>query len=172
MDRHPYDAKVLTSACGLITNLAYDEEIAQNISCHGIHKIVSCMAKHEKVNHLQRNASAALSNLSATKHFVQLLVTYGGIEAMFRALDEHTEDADAIHLATGALQNFADDLIALFRIDDMACFQCIGISVFRFLKTLRAHSGHKSERVGTVGIRFNVYIECLCVTSHHDQQHG
>lgn len=65
------------------------------------------MAKHEKVNHLQRNASAALSNLSATSNFVQHLVTCGGIEALFRALDHHTDDADVTQLATGALQNLS-----------------------------------------------------------------
>ena len=107
MDRHPYDAKVLTSACGLVTNLAYDENIAQSISGSGIKKIVNCMNNHQRVNHLQRNASAALSNLSATPKFVTHLVISDGVEALFAALKYHTDDPDVTQLATGALQNLS-----------------------------------------------------------------
>ncbi len=74
MDSHPYDSKVLTSVCGLITNLAYDEDIAENITQNGIRRIVKAMRNHLNANHLQRNGSAALSNLSATKNFLEHLV--------------------------------------------------------------------------------------------------
>ena len=107
MDKHPYDSKVLTSACGLLTNLAYDESIALNINSYGINKIVKCMNNHKKINHLQRNASAALSNLSATPQFIKNLCSCNGIEALFDALVYHKNDSDVTQLATGALQNLS-----------------------------------------------------------------
>lgn len=102
-----HDPKVLTSACGLLTNLAYDEHIAKQMIPSAVKAIVRCMYRHPFDNHLQRNAAASLSNLSATPDFISFLVEVKGIEALFCAISNHSKDGDVTQLARGALQNLS-----------------------------------------------------------------
>lgn len=107
MMRHRLDPKVLTSACGLLTNLAYDESIAIDMAREAIPRIVCCMQRHPRDKHLQRNGAASLSNLSGTPHFVDALVSVKGIEALWQAIEMHPSDMDVIQLARGALNNIS-----------------------------------------------------------------
>ena len=44
--------------------------------------VLKSMQKHPNDNHLQRNGSAAISNLCATKNFLQILVENQGVEIL------------------------------------------------------------------------------------------
>ncbi|MES1915025.1 MAG: hypothetical protein MHM6MM_007029 [Cercozoa sp. M6MM] len=84
--RHLTEPRVLTSACSLMTNLAFDDGISEQLVNQGaVSHVVRAMTAHPDEMQLQRNACAALSNMATTHGHAAELLACGAIEPLLRA---------------------------------------------------------------------------------------
>lgn len=89
-----FDKKILTSAFGFLTNMAYNEEFSKlmipndnifdDYKPDAILYIIKCLKKYPTCHHLHRNASALLLNLNLKNKF-KSLCKYNGIEILLKS---------------------------------------------------------------------------------------
>jgi len=100
------DSYVQTAACGLLNNIAYDEDLSARVGgLGGVRLILTAMKAHADNGRVLRNACAALGNLSSTDANFERLVKSHGIEHLFCAYNCDSDTFGLQQLARNALQN-------------------------------------------------------------------
>lgn len=98
------DQPVVTAACGLIANLAIDDESEDMLIASGvIHRVIPCATTYTTSEDIRRNCAAALSNLSHGRTFNETAIKTRAVECLYKMQDKSTDEA-VTSLITNSLE--------------------------------------------------------------------